>query len=132
MTTDACSLHIVEQARAAGDKVVVDISPLGSALPSRPILLSGRFRGLPLAIMAPAKVGTRLTLVLLLVLTPTVATLYLLEHQAFHPNLNRRSEVRGPRDQPLSYLSGRNSADRSQDPVSQLGGTEGHSPSSLK
>jgi HAMP domain-containing protein len=52
---------------------VVETSPLGSALLSRPILLSGRFRGLPVAIMAPVKVGTRLTLVLLLALTPTVA-----------------------------------------------------------
>src|ERR1700738_4076439 len=34
---------------------------------------SGRFRGLPVAIMVPVKVGTRLTLVLLLALTPTVA-----------------------------------------------------------
>ena len=73
MTTDACSLHIVEQARAAGDKVVVDISPLGSALPSRPLPLSRRFGGPHVAIMAPVKVGTRLTLVLLLALTPTVA-----------------------------------------------------------
>jgi two-component system NtrC family sensor kinase len=73
MTTDACSLHIVEQARAAGDKVVLDISPLGWALPSRPLPLSRRFGGPHVAIMAPVKVGTRLTLVLLLALTPTVA-----------------------------------------------------------
>jgi len=73
MTTDACSLHIVEQARAAGDKVVVDLSPLGSALPSRRLPLSRRFGGPHVAIMAPVKVGTRLTLVLLLALTPTVA-----------------------------------------------------------
>ena len=107
MTTDACSLHIVERARAAGDKVVVDISPLGSALSSRPLPLSGRFGGPHVAIMAPVKVGTRLTLVLLLMLTPTVATLYLLEHHAFHPNLNRRSEARDSRNQPGSRTCAR-------------------------
>src|SRR5580704_12950711 len=34
---------------------------------------SGRFRGLPVAIMVPVKLGTRLTLVLLLALTPVIA-----------------------------------------------------------
>jgi hypothetical protein len=63
----------MEQARAVDDKVVVEFSPFGQALPSRPRPLEWALSRTARRYMVPVKVGTRLTLVLLLALTPVVA-----------------------------------------------------------
>ena len=54
-----------EQARASYDKVVVELSPLGQALPSRPHPLEWALSRTARRYMVPVKVGTRLTLVAL-------------------------------------------------------------------
>src|ERR1700720_2446318 len=64
----------MEQARAVDDRVVVEVlPPLARPCPAVLAPWNGRFRGLTVAIMVPVKLGTRLTLVLLLALTPVVA-----------------------------------------------------------
>src|SRR4029077_6867160 len=90
----------MEQARAADDKIVVEFSVLGQALPNGPRSLgwalsrtAHRYNGacesrhtLDPGATTGADTGGRI--------------LYLLEHPAFHPNLHRRSKARHSRDQP--------------------------------